>query len=264
MIYQHIQVYMYQKTGPSLFRWWLVTFLVPSHYLNQCWLFRQLDSKELSLVKFRFRFKIFIEINAFENVVCKIMAILSHPQKSNYLNYWWLFYWCIYASPGLKELTHPPLVPHIFDDKLAQHWFRFASPGLKACSVPGHYLRQCSLIVNWTPRNRLWWNSNWNTKLFNHENAFENVVYEMVAILSRGDELISLSRRWDVWLVSPLPRLLLLMSVSRLFQRLPEGFDIVCSARRQDFSEPLFLCTPSAKLSWDILHIKLHKVWSGP
>ena len=30
-------------------------------------------------------------------------------------------------------------------------------------------------------------NLNQNTKLFIHENAFENVIYEMVAILSRGE-----------------------------------------------------------------------------
>ena len=33
------------------------------------------------------------------------------------------------------------------------------------------------------------WNFNRNTKLFIHENAFEDVICKMVAILSRGDEL---------------------------------------------------------------------------
>ena len=33
--------------------------------------------------------------------------------------------------------------------------------------------------------NNLQWNSNQNTKVFIHENAFENVVYEMAAILSQ-------------------------------------------------------------------------------
>ena len=53
------------------------------------------------------------------------------------------------------------------------------------CSVPSHYLNQCCLIVNWT----LQWNSNQNTKLFIHENAFENTIWEMAAMLSREDEL---------------------------------------------------------------------------
>ena len=42
-----------------------------------------------------------------------------------------------------------------------------------------------TVIVNWNVRNKL----NRNTKLFIHENVFEIVVCEMVAILSRGDEL---------------------------------------------------------------------------
>ena len=42
-----------------------------------------------------------------------------------------------------NELTHLPLVPYI-------------------C----HYLNQCWLIINWTLRNKLQWNSNQNTKYF--------------------------------------------------------------------------------------------------
>ena len=77
-------------------------------------------------------------------------------------------------------------MPHICISELGQHWFRY---WLVACSVPSHYLNQNWLIVNWTLRNKLQWNSNQNTKLFIHENAFENVVCKMAAILSRGEEL---------------------------------------------------------------------------
>ena len=43
---------------------------------------------------------------------------------------------------------------------------------------------------NWNLRNKLQWNFIRNTKLFIHENASENIVCEMAAILSRGrDEL---------------------------------------------------------------------------
>ena len=42
------------------------------------------------------------------------------------------------------------------------------------------------LIVNWTLRNKLQWNSHQNTKLLIHENTFENVVCEMATFLSRG------------------------------------------------------------------------------
>ena len=55
-----------------------------------------------------------------------------------------------------------------------------------AYSAPSHYLHQCWNIVNWTIRNKILWNFNQNTKLFIHENAFENIVCQMAAILSRG------------------------------------------------------------------------------
>ena len=48
---------------------------------------------------------------------------------------------------------------------------------------------QCWLVANWILRNEFQWNMNPHAKLFIHENAFQNVVCEMAAILSRGDEL---------------------------------------------------------------------------
>ena len=53
-------------------------------------------------------------------------------------------------------------------------------------SAPSHYLNQCWWIVNWTLGDKRQWNFNQNTKFFIHENAFENIVCEMVSILSRG------------------------------------------------------------------------------
>ena len=40
-------------------------------------------------------------------------------------------------------------------------------------------------IVDWTIRNKLQWNSKQNTKIFIQKNASENIVCEMVAILTR-------------------------------------------------------------------------------
>ena len=80
-------------------------------------------------------------------------------------------------------LTHLPLVPHRCIRELTHLWW-----WLVAWSTPSHYLNQCWHIVNWTLRNKLQWNSNQNTKLFIHENAFQNVIWEMAAILFR--------RRW--------------------------------------------------------------------
>ena len=84
-------------------------------------------------------------------------------------------------------LTHLPPVPHICVEELGQRCFR---QWFVACSAPSHYLNQCWLIVNRSLRNKLQWTSNRNTKLFIHENAFENVACEMAAILSGEDELI--------------------------------------------------------------------------
>ena len=40
------------------------------------------------------------------------------------------------------------------------------------------------------PCEQIRWNFNQNTQLFIQENAYENIICEMMAILSRGDELI--------------------------------------------------------------------------
>ena len=56
--------------------------------------------------------------------------------------------------------------------------------------MPSHYLNQCGVNVNWTIRNKPQWNFNHNTKIFIHENASENIICEMAAILPRGDEII--------------------------------------------------------------------------
>ena len=57
--------------------------------------------------------------------------------------------------------------------------------GLSSDSAPSHCLNQCWLIVNWTLRNKFKGNSIKKTKLSIHKNAFENVICEMAAILSR-------------------------------------------------------------------------------
>ena len=73
---------------------------------------------------------------------------------------------CNGLSPVLCQaitLTHLPLVLHICVSESGQHWFRL---WLVAYSAQSHYLNQCSLIVSWTLRNKLQWNSDHNTKLF--------------------------------------------------------------------------------------------------
>ena len=51
-------------------------------------------------------------------------------------------------------------------------------------SAPSHYLNQCWHIVNGTLR-KFQWNLNQNSHIIFQENAFENIVWIMAAILSR-------------------------------------------------------------------------------
>ena len=59
------------------------------------------------------------------------------------------------------------------------------SLSLGAWSAPSLYLNQCWNIVDWTIGSILQWNHNRNLCIYIQENAFENVVWEMAAILSR-------------------------------------------------------------------------------
>ena len=104
-----------------------------SHYLNQCWNIVKSNLRNKLQWNLKRNSYIFIQENAFENVVCETVAILSRFQ----------------------------------------------------CSAPSHYLNQCWNIVKSNLRNKLQWNLKRNSYIFIQENAFENVVCETVAILSR-------------------------------------------------------------------------------
>ena len=69
-----------------------------------------------------------------------------------------------------------------------RQWTGWAMAQKMACRLIGAkpLSKPCWVIVNWTLRNKLQWNFNQNTKLFIHGNAYENIVCEMAAILSRG------------------------------------------------------------------------------
>ena len=71
-------------------------------------------------------------------------------------------------------------------------WFQTQSrPLWRHCNAmflslrPSHYLNQCRFIDNWTPKNKLRLYLNENTMTFIHENALENVVSKMSAIMFR-------------------------------------------------------------------------------
>ena len=77
-----------------------------------------------------------------------------------------------------------------------QHWFR---QWLVAWSAPSHYQNQCWNIVSKTLRNKLQWIFSRNSNIFIQENAFESVVCEKAAILSRPqwvNSLLHVTRQW--------------------------------------------------------------------
>ena len=79
-------------------------------------------------------------------------------------------------------LTHWSRVTHICISKVGHNWFR---QWLVACSVPSHYLNQCWNIINLTLKIKIQLNVKWNSYIIIQENAFENVICKMAAILSR-------------------------------------------------------------------------------
>ena len=146
------------KSGQHWFSYWRVACSVPRHYLNQCWNIVNLTPRYKLQWNLKRNSCIFIQENAFENVVCEMASTFSRP----YL----------------------PLVPHICVSKSGQHWFSYWRV---ACSAPSHYLNQCWHIVNWTHWNKFQWNLNHNSIIFIQENAFEIVVCQNGGLLVQGE-----------------------------------------------------------------------------
>ena len=57
---------------------------------------------------------------------------------------------------------------------------------------------QCGLAVNWTPGNTFEWHLNRNTTIFILENFFENVIWEMAALLPRP-QCVTAKSSPDIW-----------------------------------------------------------------
>ena len=81
------------------------------------------------------------------------------------------------------SVTHWGRVTHICIGKLT---ISGSDNGLSSWSPPSHYQNQCWDIVNWNIKNKLQWNLKQNSDNCIQENAFENVVWKMAAILSRS------------------------------------------------------------------------------
>ena len=89
----------------------------------------------------------------------------------------WLIF-CLYSWSDACNimLTHCGWVTHICISKLAI---------IGSDQATSHYLNQWWNIVNWNLTNTSQWNLNRNSYIFIQENAFENVICEMAAILSQ-------------------------------------------------------------------------------
>ena len=62
------------------FRWWLVAWSAPSHYLNRCLNIVNWTLRNKLQWKLKRNSYIFFQDNAFENIVCETAGILSRPQ----------------------------------------------------------------------------------------------------------------------------------------------------------------------------------------
>ena len=74
------------ESGQHWFRWWLVAYSAPSHYLNQCWNIVNWTLRNKHPWNFSQKLNFFIQENVFENVVCEMAAILSRGRwvKAHY------------------------------------------------------------------------------------------------------------------------------------------------------------------------------------
>ena len=82
-ILTHLPLVMHiceSESGQHWFRLWLVAYLVPSHYLNQCWVIVNWTLRNKLQWNFNRNSYIFLQENAFESVICKMVVMLSQPQ----------------------------------------------------------------------------------------------------------------------------------------------------------------------------------------
>ena len=63
------------------FWWWLVTWLAPRHYLNQCWIVLNWTPSNNIQWNFKENTTIFYQENVFKNALCNMAATLLWPPK---------------------------------------------------------------------------------------------------------------------------------------------------------------------------------------
>ena len=98
--------------------------------------------------------------------ILNLVNCWNHKHSAQCLFY--LGWWIIHRAYMRQYTNH-----HLF-----RYW-------LDAWPVLSHYLNQCWNIVNWDLGNKLQWNLSRNLCIFIKENAFENVFWKMLAVLSQ-------------------------------------------------------------------------------
>ena len=89
------------ESGQHWFRQWLLAYSVPTHYLNQCSLIVHRTLRNKLQWNLNQNSKIFIEENAFESVVCEMVAILFRGRWVNH----WLGHWSTAPHPVLLHMV---------------------------------------------------------------------------------------------------------------------------------------------------------------
>ena len=133
------------ELGQHWFRWWLVAWSAPSHYLNQCWVTVDWVLRN----KFQWNFilttkntKLFINEHASENIVCEMAAILSRGRWVEFC----MAQWLTFCSARPTSLAINPLWP---SEVMYRYRSGTASTKIIAfcLTAPSHYLNQCQLII---------------------------------------------------------------------------------------------------------------------
>ena len=102
--------------------------MAPSHYLNQCWNIVNFSLRNKFQWNFNRNSSIFIQENAFENVVCQMASILSRPQWVKH----WFRKWLIWTNAGILLIW---LIGTNFNEMLTKiHTFSFKKMDLKMSS----------------------------------------------------------------------------------------------------------------------------------
>ena len=89
--------------GQHWFRWWLVAYLAPSHYLNQCWVIVNWNLRNKLQRNLDQNTKLFINENAFEIIICEMAAILS---MGRWVNPHWFGLHLSQLCHSCSPLTH--------------------------------------------------------------------------------------------------------------------------------------------------------------